>query len=256
MSTRLPRRQDQSSRTGAWLRGKRRLGALAAVAATGLAALAATSTAQATTASPAALLGWNLAYQTHGGPNQEFVTITAPTRTDAWAAGITTNVAGAAGYPTGSVFAHWNGHSWTAASIKVSAGFVAEYAYSSSPSNVWIFGRARKTNAEQALVYNGKTWSSRALPGMIDDSKVALLGPSDLWAGTDVPCPQSAPHACTILMHWNGKTWQAVKIAGLLRGGHHRRRARLVLHPGRQVSGYQEQGGHSRALQGHRKQDR
>lgn len=215
MGTRSARRKNQSSRTSAWLRGKGRLRVAAAVAATGLLPLAATNAAQAATVTPA-VPGplWNLAYQTHGGPNQVFGSITAPTKTDAWAVGNTSS----GGVPTGSVFAHWGGHSWTAASIKGSGGFLAGSVYSSSPSNVWIFGTAKKTGDEEALVYNGRTWSSRALPPVLDSNFIALLGPSDVWADTSESCPQSATQTCTFLIHWNGARWLTVKIAGDLYG--------------------------------------
>ena len=51
---------------------------------------------------------------------------------------------------------------------------------------------------------------------MIDSNDVALLGPSDAWAGTSEPCPQGATQTCTFLVHWNGAKWLTVKIPGVL----------------------------------------
>jgi len=56
-----------------------------------------------------------LVYRTHSGPSQTLVTITAPAKNDAWAAGFTASDM--------LVLLHWNGRSWGAASTKGVANF-------------------------------------------------------------------------------------------------------------------------------------
>ena len=201
------------------------LGRAAAVAALGLAAaLTATTAASAATDEPTGSepTPWNVAYQTHGGPDQAFSEIAAPAKHDAWAIGDTSR----GETVTGSIFAHWNGGSWSPVTIKAAAGFLAGTIYASSGDNIWVFGQDRQGD-EETLVFNGKTWSLRklALSLYLNDPEVAVLSASNVWAGSSQQCPASAPQPCSELLHWNGSTWASVPVSGVTQavtsaGGH------------------------------------
>ena len=137
------------------------------------AAPAATSSIQAATATQ-----WKLAYRTHGGPSQGLLVITAPARNDAWAAGATTSDT--------LVLLHWNGRSWSAASTRGMANFYPVAAQSSAPANVWLFGDkiVRNVAIQAALVYDGRSWQMRSLPGDFDTSNTAVLSAASVWGST------------------------------------------------------------------------
>jgi len=213
-------KSQKSSRTNRWLGAV----AVAALTLAGLAGLTATSAASAATDRPSGPdpTPWNVAYENHGGPNQAFSEIAAPARNDAWAIGDTSK-----GYTvTGSIFAHWDGKSWSPVTIKAAAGFLAGNIYASSGDNVWIFGSDRQGD-DEALVFNGRSWSLRKLALALDlaNSEAAVLSASDVWAESNQQCPAGAPLPCSELSHWNGSTWAFVPVSGLTEsvtsaGGH------------------------------------
>jgi hypothetical protein len=215
MSTLSARRKKQSSRTSARLRGTAQLGAAVALAVSGLGALAATAPARAATPSATAPVNeWRVAYSTHGGTSKMFTGITAPAKNDAWAVGETSpeNV------PTRTtpVFAHWNGKTWSSVTIKAAAGLddpSGASAYSTSPGNVWFFGRNARTSAAEAVVYNGKGWHLRRLPSDFA-IPLAVLGPKDVW-GETLKSYLGETGDSTVLTHWNGSTWSAITIKGI-----------------------------------------
>ncbi len=216
-------------RTGPRLRGRAKLSAAVAIAATGLAALAAAAPAQAAASAPAASHDlWQTAYSTHGGASRQFDAITAPAKNDAWAVA-DTNTPNKTVTPA---FFHWNGKAWSSVAVKAAAGLNFGYAefqgihpaYSTSPSNVWFFGLNQKTDAVEALVYNGKGWHIQPLPGFA--YPLAVLGPKDVW-GESLTSYASATATSTVLTHWNGRTWSDVTISGIAPVASIRGRARV-----------------------------
>jgi hypothetical protein len=214
---RLAGENEKSARTGPGLRGRAKLSAAVAMAATGLAALAAAAPAQAAASAPAASHDlWQTAYSTHGGASRQFDAITAPAKNDAWAVA-DTNTPNKTVTPA---FFHWNGKAWSSVTVKAAAGLNFGYAefqgihpaYSTSPSNVWFFGLNQKTDAVEALVYNGKGWHIQPLPGFA--YPLAVLGPKDVW-GESLTSYASATATSTVLTHWNGRTWSDVTIQGI-----------------------------------------
>jgi hypothetical protein len=172
-------KKSQSSRTVPRLRANGKLAAFAAVCAAGLAGLTWAVPAHAATAPGATLDG-----------------ITAPARNDAWAVG---NTAGNV-----TILAHWNGAKWSPESTRAASGLILSYAYSSSPGDLWMFGDSTKTGDPWAVVCNGKSWGRRALPFGTDPNEVAVLGLSDVWAGTS-QCPVGGGSSnCAVLTHWSG----------------------------------------------------
>jgi hypothetical protein len=134
---------------------------------------------------------------------------------DAWAIG-GSGGSGGRGTVTGAVFAHWNGGSWSPVTIKAAAGFIADNIYASSGDNIWIFGQTRAGD-EETLVFNGKSWSLRKLAAAVylDESQVAVLSATDVWAESGEQCPASAAQPCSEMLHWNGSTWASVPVSGL-----------------------------------------
>jgi hypothetical protein len=104
--------------------------------------------------------------------------------------------------------------------VKAAAGLDFGYAidggdhpaFSTSPSNVWFFGENQKTDAIEALVYNGKGWHIQPLPSFA--IPLAVLGPRDVW-GETVASFNSQTGSSTVLTHWNGRTWSDVTIQGI-----------------------------------------
>lgn len=204
--------KKQSSRTNARLRAKARLGAAIAVAATGLAALSTATTAQAatpsaqaatTSAQAATATQWKLVFRTRSGPSQGLLTVTAPAKNDAWAAGATSS--------DKLVLLHWNGRSWSAASTKGIANFYPVTAQSTSPSNVWLFGDKIVNNASlpAALVYDGRSWRTVSLPADFLIGSTAVLSASSVWGSTS-----NCAGECSQLTHWNGHAWTSTTIPG------------------------------------------
>jgi hypothetical protein len=229
MITRLAGQKAQSSRTGARLRGTALLVSVVAIGATAVGALAATGPARAAASSGTATPDeWRAAYVTHGGPSKGFWGITAPARNDAWAVGESDE---GAVQSTAPVFAHWNGKTWSSATVKAAAGLYFGFragAYSTSPGNVWFFGSdltkaTPQSRGSEALVYNGKGWHVQALPADFA-VPLAVLGPRDVW-GETYKSDLFETGDSTVLTHWNGSTWSHVTIKGVLpavssAGGH------------------------------------
>jgi hypothetical protein len=150
-----------------------------------------------------------------GGASRQFDAITAPARNDAWAVTDTNTP----NKPVTAVFFHWNGKTWSSVTVKAAAGldfadtsfWGTPSAYSTSPGNVWFFGRNEKTEAPAALIDNGKGWHVQPLPSDFANP-LAVLGPKDVWAETD---SASGTAGFTVLTHWDGRTWSNVSVQGI-----------------------------------------
>jgi hypothetical protein len=212
------RKEKSGRRTDRGRRAKARLSAVVVVAA-GAAALAGGATAQA--AVPAAAAPhWQIVYRTHSATSGDLLSVTAPTKNDAWAAG----AAGAS-----PVILNWNGKSWKSVKVPGTAGFEPGQfgaVQATSPSDVWITGGVAYSATGRAHVWNGKTWRTLALPtSNFGDS--AVVGAADVWGyPIDGQGCYTVPGQASCLYHWNGAQWTETKIAGvystgLTAGGHH-----------------------------------
>jgi hypothetical protein len=163
------------------------------------------------TASAAGAAGWRVSYRSR----QQIEDVTAPARGDAWAYGL---VHGSAGQILRPFFLHWDGQRWRQVTIPAAArtAFVPVAIRSSSPGNVWIFGyrnSAALSYPSEALVFNGKTWSARALPDNFNGQTAVVLSSREVWSASINGCAAAGP--CTsLLQEWNGSLWRSFTVAG------------------------------------------
>jgi len=154
--------------------------------------------------------------------NSAFQSVSASGPKEAWSVGRTMNDQ-ALDQPLAE---HWNGSSWTSATVPVPAGqqAVLNAVDDLGPSNAWAVGTSfgggvGATPAGVTLIehWNGTSWSIVPSPnpaaGVSGDTDVlnaiSGTGPSDLWvAGSDL---NEATDTISLLFeHWNGTAWTAV----------------------------------------------
>ena len=133
-------------------------------------------------AGPAAASGWTVV---PAGQNAWLVSLSADSRSDAWAVG-----------GPGRFAEHWNGSSWKQATVPDTTfvrGFTLYSVSAASPADAWAIGHGY----EKSLAYhwNGKAWTQAA-------SNVYWLGVADLGPG-------DASSVGPGLDHWNGSSWSA-----------------------------------------------
>ena len=155
-----------------------------------------------TAAQAASAPHWQVSYRSHSAVPDGLSSVTAPGKRDAWAVGITTRRNGT----TRPLVLHWNGSAWRKQVMP--ASFRPQFAESSSPDDVWIFGQ---TGSMEARVWDGSTWTAVPMP-QISGAPFAVLGRSDVWADGETSC---TPTACTsTVWHWDGAAWASVQVPG------------------------------------------
>jgi len=180
---------------------------LGAILATGIATTASmASAAPAATASTRAA-SWHLAFR--APVRYEIQGISAPSRDQGWALGSVYTKRNAL---VRSFYLHWNGRSWSQASIHAAAGFVAEQIVASSPGNVWIFGY-RPHGGSAALVYNGHGWKIIPSPSTPIGPSVVASG-TDVWMTVQSDCPSVG--CSTTVANWDGSGWKSYSVPGQL----------------------------------------
>ena len=135
--------------------------------------------------------------------------VSAPTATDAWAVGERDEIG-----LTIPLVEHWDGNSWSATSIDLSAleGQPVIYArldavVAFSPTDAWAGGTeelADTTYTTVLLHWNGSDWAVRGLPHPLGATGIVALGGTgggDLWVG------ETTPGDGSLLMHSNGSIW-------------------------------------------------
>jgi hypothetical protein len=193
----------------------------ALVVAAGAAALAGGATAQAgvPAAAAAAAPHWQIVYRTHSATFGELDSVTAPTKNDAWAAGVT----GAS-----PVILNWNGKSWKSVKVPGTAGFEPGQfgaVQATSASDVWITGNVAHSAVGQAHVWNGKTWRTIDLPTSGFEYS-AVVSASDVWGSaiSSEGC-YNGTAISTCLYHWSGAKWTETRLADdvtdMTAAGHH-----------------------------------
>lgn len=80
-----------------------------------------------------------------------------------------------------------------------------------SPSDAWAVGESTTV-----LHWNGTTWARRTIQGVTgaDLSAVDAVSSSDVWAAGFLPGPAGSFTESTLIVHWNGTTWQQVPSPG------------------------------------------
>ena len=152
---------------------------------------------------------WRVSYRSHSAIGDPLFSVTAPSRKDAWAVGLTSYRNG----KTRPLILHWNGSAWSTATIPGTARFNPDLVASSSPDNVWITGETGVFSKE-ALVFDGNRWITVSLPVSFG-GPVAVLSISDVWGEGQGQCSSTA--CTTTVWHWDGTGWASRQIPGLVR---------------------------------------
>ena len=135
---------------------------------------------------------------------------------DAWAAGrIFRGLAS-----VGTIIQHWDGASWqvVAQPLADQASTALTGISAVSPNDIWVVGDQRNDAGVLVPVtehWDGRSWSLVPAPSGNADTgllAVSASGPSDVWAVGDDVLPGSDGLAGSLVEHYDGTTWQTVKI--------------------------------------------
>jgi hypothetical protein len=128
---------------------------------------------------------------------------------NAWAVGLVKQAGFRSGGP---LVIHWNGTSWTTATLPSGLTGTLRAVSADSAGDVWAVGDDAHGNAV-VLHFNGTTWSTSALPATSGGrllQGVKAFSPTDVWAvGDGVPNPLSTATQ-TLVLHWNGTAWSVI----------------------------------------------
>jgi hypothetical protein len=114
------------------------------------------------------------------------------------------------------LIAHWNGSRW-----ELSTAFPGIFAFTRlsahAPDDIWALGTLNASDFPQVEHWDGKKWSVVPLPQLASAAVVTVflsgitaVTASDVWAvGT---LRVNGQEEQFLVLHWNGKTWQRVKI--------------------------------------------
>ena len=107
---------------------------------------------------------------------------------------------------------HWDGSSWTQATVAPAGSSLDQLSAVVAPSatSVWAFGSTR-----YAQYWNGAAWKRVALPvpkgaEAPEFNGAAAVSPNDIWAFGDAELQGSTYAAHAIVDHWNGHAWRMV----------------------------------------------
>jgi hypothetical protein len=156
---------------------------------------------------------WQLAYL--GSATSQLSSVTAISRSDAWAAGYF----GKLYHPAKALVLRWNGAKWAAVRVPEPRALRAAGVAASSASDVWLFGGNNKI-----LRWNGHKWLtmpslspvSESQPSYAPAQGAAVLSKSDVWL-LDGVTDSGNRAVSTAVSHWNGhrwRTWSVPRIAG------------------------------------------
>jgi hypothetical protein len=142
-----------------------------------------------------------------GTENDDLYAVTALSARNAWAVGEYF-----VGAETDTLIEHWNGKAWKVVkSPNKGVGDALHAVYAVSADNVWAAGSyGGNTLIEH---WNGTSWKVVKSPDESAGSNelTSIRGTSghDIWAAGDAVT--SYPATRTVLLHWNGHGWHAVK---------------------------------------------
>jgi hypothetical protein len=144
-----------------------------------------------------------------GLPGGALSAVTATSASNAWAVGGTSNGQ--------SLIVHWNGTTWQRAPSAGAAGSLTKVG-ASSATNAWAVGSGPSFGSMLILHWNGATWRQvpgPTLAGRVSLSAVAVVSGSDAWAVGSVTTGNlaAASSMASLILHWNGTTWQRMPIA-------------------------------------------
>lgn len=109
----------------------------------------------------------------------------------------------------GAAVDHWNGHGWHRFAWAPGTGINGVLAFGKNRARVFTFDFTSKT--ESVRLYDGHTWTTKALPAEIDGDSIANLtgqsSGSSIWAWSLDPA-----HNRWQTLHFDGKKWTIVAI--------------------------------------------
>lgn len=244
--------KNSTTRTRSWLRGKAKLGAMAAAtAAAGLSVFGLTGVAQAAPAphtvsipgliaareallsggssagasgvSPAVSTAtstpeWHVAYR---GQAAGLYSVVSVSKTNAWAVGVIRQ------FTTGQrpEFMHWDGHAWGVYNVPGISNFAGFSIKGTAGNDVWAFGYNAYSGTSYsdpiAVLYHGSNvTSTMTLPTNWVAGNELLFASNDLWGTSYQNCsttPDTTLVPCTHLEHWTGSGWAApITVAGFV----------------------------------------
>jgi hypothetical protein len=173
----------------------------ALVTALGLVSLGLTGT-PALAAGLAAATGWQVSYTFPANSGDSVTAVAATAAGNAWAVGGVVQAVSGQGEGVAAAF-HWNGTSWSPASLP---GPVREGSFgavsASSATNVWAISNSCGNGCGTfAASWNGKEWSWN--DGVRSAYSVAALSASDVWVAAQAGLEQ-----------WNGHSWKTYAAPG------------------------------------------
>jgi hypothetical protein len=125
----------------------------------------------------------------------------------------------------GGFTAHWNGHDWSAVTSPTPDGFpkavavTLEGVAARTADDVWAVGCAALEQGFPIIQHwNGHVWQSSPIPTLSQGAvnclnAVAVVSANDVWA-VGSATPYQGGNETPLALHWNGKRWSAVQIAG------------------------------------------
>jgi hypothetical protein len=154
---------------------------------------------------------WRIAYAGNRPTGyDELNTVVATGPADAWAFGGTVSIDGGQRAPGAR---HWNGRSWTAATLPDGLDRRITASGATGPRNVWAFAGGDEAGDAYAIRWDGRRWTvAQRWPGDGILSSAAVLSARDVWV---FGSPHVGPSVGT--WHYDGRTWtQAETPFGVL----------------------------------------
>lgn len=140
---------------------------------------------------------------------------------DIWVAGVTSSNS----ETQAGIIAHWDGSYWHF--FRTSPGVILFYQLSASgPDDIWASGMLAGSGLPQVEHWDGKTWSIVPLPRLAPSTStveiflpaIAAVSVNDVWAAGMLRVDGQEEQF--LVLHWNGKSWQRVKVQVPQPGAH------------------------------------
>jgi hypothetical protein len=123
------------------------------------------------------------------------------------------------------LFEEWNGKTWTAATSPTPDGSfqIANAITAVTADDIWAVGEdLTDGNVTLAAHWNGKKWSIVPTPNLTGGrdiqnelSGVTASGPDNVWASGFAYNVNNENFAEPYVLHWNGKTWDLMKVPNI-----------------------------------------
>lgn len=144
------------------------------------------------------------------GSDDALTGVSASSATNAWAVG------SYAGSSYKNLLLHWNGRTWGQVSAPNLEDNVLHAVSTLSAGAAWAAGTYSLNSTDQTLMlaWNGEKWSRVATPdpsaGDNELYGVSAISPTNAWSvGYELDMSTSQYHS--LVLHWNGSTWQQVE---------------------------------------------